>query len=160
MSERMAQRVALLACIDPKEGAGGVTSTSDVIDASLYDSLMFVMAIGAVTSSGAVTLTVYKGTAAAATSITSSVTSAVLTFADDNKQVIVDVDCSKEGAYRYYKGTIVENAEHLSGTGTGVCVMVFVWNIKQKFVKEMLYLLVPLVLGGFMLYFTSINISF
>ena len=88
-----------------------------MIDASLYDSLMFVMSVGAITSSGSITLTVYKGTAAAAASITSSVASAAVTGTGDNTQKIIDVDCSAEGNFRYYKGTMVANAQ----TTTGGC---------------------------------------
>jgi len=110
MSERLAQRVALLATIDPAEGTASATTTSDVIDAKLYDSLMFVYALGAtITSSSKYTLTVYKGTVATAASITSSVTSITMGPADDAKQKIIDVDVSKEGANRYYKGTVVQN---------------------------------------------------
>ena len=110
MSERLAQRVALLSTIDPAEGAASATTTSDVIDARLYDSLMFVYAMGAtITSSSKYTLTVYKGTVAAAATITSTVTSVTMGPGDDAKQKIIDVDVSKEGAFRYYKGTVVQN---------------------------------------------------
>ena len=110
MSERLAQRVALLATIDPADGLASATTTSDVIDAKLYDSLMFVYAMGAtITSSSKYTLTVYKGTVATAASITSTVTSVTFGPADDAKQKIIDVDVSKEGANRYYKGTVVQN---------------------------------------------------
>ena len=122
MSERLAQRVALVATIDPQDSGASQTTTCDVIDASLYDSLMFIMAIQAITSSGASKLTIYKGTKATVGSITTSVTSVSLTEKMDNKQMIVDVDVSNEGSYRYYKAQVVENA---SGTTTGkICVMV------------------------------------
>ena len=109
MSERLAQKVALLATIDPAEGTASATTTSDVIDAKLYDSLMFVYALGAtITSSSKYTLTVYKGSVATAASITSSVTSITMGPGDDAKQKIIDVDVSHEAA-RYYKGTVVQN---------------------------------------------------
>ena len=124
MSERMAQRVALLAAIDPVDGTASATTTSDVIDASMYDSLMFVYAMGAtITSSSKYTLTVYKGTVAAAANITSSVTSITFGPNDDVKQKIIDVDCSKEGAYRYYKGTVVQN--NATTTKGKHCLFVF-----------------------------------
>ena len=116
MSERLAQRVALLATVDPQGIDPSATSTSDVIDASLYDSLMFVMSMGLITSSGVVTLTVYKGTSSTAASITESVASVKLGvlgvgLSDSGAQAIIDVDVTKEGNYRYYKGTMVANAE-------------------------------------------------
>ena len=119
MSERLAQRVALVAQNDPAGILASSTTTSDVIDASLYDSLMFVLSLGAMTSSGKVTLTVYKGTTSTAAAITSSVTSVVLTCTgttDANEQAIIDVDCSNEDAYRYYKGTVVANGNTTTGT--------------------------------------------
>ena len=116
MSERLAQKVALLGTIDPEGVTASSTSTSDVIDAKLYDSLLFVYSLGAITSSGKVTLTIYKGDSATATKITSTVTSVTLTEKGDNKQHVVDVDVSKEDA-RYYKGTLVANG----GTTSGGC---------------------------------------
>ena len=62
-------------------------------------------------------MTIYKGTSSTAASITSSVTSVTLTEKDDDKQHVVDVNVSKEGAYRYYKATVVANG----GTTTGAC---------------------------------------
>ena len=109
MSERLAQRVALVSQIDTWGVLASSTSTSDIIDASLYDSLMFILSLGTITSSGKLTMTIYKGTVAAAASITSSVTSVTFTEKDDDKQHVIDVDVSKEGAYRYYKGTVVAN---------------------------------------------------
>jgi hypothetical protein len=129
MSKRLAQQVALVAMVDPVDSGASNTTTCDVIDASLYDSLMFVMAVGAVTSSGKYTMTVYKGTTSTVGSITSSVTSAVLTCTglaatfEDNAQAIIDVDVSHEGNYRYYKAQVVESAN--TTTGGKTVLMVF-----------------------------------
>ena len=123
MSKRLAQQVALLATIDPQDSSASLTTTCDVIDASLYDSLMFVMAVGTVTSSGVYTLTVYKGTSSTVGAITSSVASATLNFTKDNGQTIIDVDVSNEGNYRYYKAQIVESAN--TTTGGKTVLMVF-----------------------------------
>ena len=95
--------------------------------------LMFVLSLGKMTSSGNVTLTVYKGTVSAAASITSSVTSVVLTCTgttDADEQAIIDVDVSNEGAYQYYKGTVVANAN----TTTGKAYMsMSVWASESRF---------------------------
>ena len=115
MSERISQQFALLACIDPQGVTASSTTTCDVIDASLYDSLMFVLSAGAVTSSGKYTMTIYKGTVATVGSITSAVASVTMVYTDDNKQEIVDVDVSAEGNYRYYKARIVANGGTASG---------------------------------------------
>jgi hypothetical protein len=119
MSERLAQRVSVVAMIDPMGILASSTTTCDVIDAKLYDSLMFILALGAITSSGQVTMTVYKGASATATKITSSITAAdrleVSTGATDaDKQQIIDVDVSKEGK-RYYLAQIVANGETTTG---------------------------------------------
>jgi hypothetical protein len=115
MSERLSQKVALVACLDPDSIDPSATFTGDVIDASRYNSLMFVLSCGVITSSGKITLTVYKGTVATAASITSSVASVTLGVttgaSDQDKQAIIDVDVSKETSYRYYKGTVVANGE-------------------------------------------------
>ena len=135
MSERLAQRVALVACNDPDSIDPSSTTTSDVIDASLYDSLMFVLSLGVVTSSGVITLTVYKGTSSTAASITSSVTSVKLGIlgvglTDQDKQAIIDVDVSNEGNYRYYKGTVVANGET---TTSGSFASLHVFGSKTRF---------------------------
>jgi len=128
MSERLGQKVALLGTIDPTFIGASATSTSDVVDARLYDSLLFVMSVGTITSSSSLTLTVYKGTASA--TVTSTVASASVTHLGDNTQKIVDVDVSKEGAYRYYKGTVVVNGGGCSsGGGSGDCWGNFALNI-------------------------------
>lgn len=121
MAERLAQKVALIAQIDPQGITASSTTTCDVIDASLYDSLMFVMQLGKMTSSGKVTLTVYKGTSSTVGSITSSVTSVTLGCTgaaaafDADKQAIVDVDVATEGK-QYYKARIVANGNTTTGT--------------------------------------------
>ena len=128
MGERMAERVALVSKTDPRGILGSATYSGDVIDASLYDSLMFVMSIGKMTSSGKVTMTVYKGTGSSAATITTSITSAELTCTgaagtfETDQQVIVDVDVSKEGAYRYYKGTVVAGGTTTGGSYLDVAV--------------------------------------
>ena len=116
---RMAQKVALLGTVDPQGAKASTTTTSDVIDASMYDSLMFVMSVGAMTSSGKITMTVYKGTSATVGSITSSVANVVLTCtgaSDANEQAIIDVDVSKEEANRYYKAQMVTNGNTTTAT--------------------------------------------
>lgn len=110
MGERLAQQVALLSTIDPRGLATGTDVDGDIIDASLYDSLLFIVSLGTITSSGEVTLTIYKGDGSTATGITTSVESVDFGFADDNKQHIVDIDVSKEGK-RYYMPTLTSNAE-------------------------------------------------
>ena len=129
MSERLAQRVALLATVDPYGVSSTQTITCDTIDASLYDSLMFVMSIGNITSSGKITMTVYKGTA------TGTISSAVATVTSPqaltpDKQFIVDVDVSAEGSYRYYKGVMVANDETTTG---GAIASMHVFGSKARF---------------------------
>lgn len=114
MGERLSQEVALLGTIDPSGIASGTTYSSDVIDAQLYNSLMFVYSLGNITSSGVVTLKAKKGTVT--TTMTSTITSTTLSEKDDNKQWVVDIDVDAEGS-RYYQFTAASNA----GTATGAC---------------------------------------
>ena len=125
MSERASQMAALVATIDPQEitTAGGVL-TGDVIDASLYDSILFIANIGSVSScSGGLTMTVYEGTA------TSTVTTTLGTVAwtaantsSGNTQIMFDLDCEKMGGpnYRYVKATLTSFANN---TGTFVSMV-------------------------------------
>jgi hypothetical protein len=118
MGERLAQKVALIAQVDPSGILASSTGISDVIDASLYDSLMFVLCVGTMTSSGKVTMTVYKGTTSTVGSITSSVASVVLTCTggtDADEQAIIDVDVSKETNKQYYKAKILANGATTTG---------------------------------------------
>jgi len=132
MSERLAQRVAVVGTIDANNTAG--TTTCDIIDASLYDSLMFVLAMGTFTSSGRIAMTVYKGTVPTTASITSSVTSAVLSctgtggLSDCGEQAIIDIDVSNEGSYRYYKAQLSSTA-----LGTGTYYNMVVLGSKARF---------------------------
>ena len=120
MGERLAQEVAVLSVIDPQGVTASSTVTGDVIDAKLYDKLMFIFMAGAVTSSGKYTLTVYKGTASS--TVTTSVTTATIAFAADNTQKIIDIDLGKTKDYRYFKPTIVANGGTASG-GSYYCLV-------------------------------------
>jgi len=109
MSERASQMAGLVATIDPVKSSGK-TWTSDVIDASLYDSVLFILSIGAVSScSGVVTLKVYEGTATG--TVTTLIGSTAFTAANtssQNVQLIWDHDCERMSGpnYRYVKATV------------------------------------------------------
>ena len=125
MSERASEMAALVAAIDPKSitTAGGVL-TGDVIDASLYDSILFIANIGAVSScSGGLTLKVYEGTATATvTTLVGSVAWTALNTSSGNVQIMFDLDCADLTGpnYRYIKATLTSFA---ANTGTFVSMV-------------------------------------
>ena len=113
MSERASQMCAVVSAIDPAATAVG-TSTGDVIDASLYDSILFILSVGNVSSSTAtIKLKVYEGTATA--TVTTAIGTVSLTAAGtggsdvQNKQYLYDLDCAilTGPTYRYVKPTVV-----------------------------------------------------
>ena len=119
MSERASQMCALVATIDPVKTTAGTTSTCDVIDASLYDSVLFIVSVGAVSScSGGVTFKLYEGTATG--TVTTLVGSTAWTAANtssQNVQLIWDHDCERMTGpnHRYLKATL---APFTGNTGT------------------------------------------
>lgn len=105
MSERASEMAAILATIDPTTAAATSTGTNfNVIDASAYDSILFIVQSGAACCSGAATLTVYNGTATA--TVTTKIGSTTANLQSD-KQLVFDLDCEDlDGPnYRYVKGT-------------------------------------------------------
>lgn len=110
MSERASQMAALVGTIDPPASSTMTTSTTDVIDASLYDSVLFIAMIGHVSSSGAkAILNVYEGTATG--TVTTKVGSQSWTASDTGVtgQIVFDLDCEDLSGpnHRYVKGTLV-----------------------------------------------------
>ena len=108
MSERASEMCALVATIDPQK-CTVKTYTSDVIDASLYDSILFILSTGAISScSGKVALKVYEGTATATvTTLVGSTSRTASTTSDNNWQLLFDLDCEDLTGpnYRYVKAT-------------------------------------------------------
>lgn len=125
MSERASEMVSLVAAIDPQViTTGGGVLTSDVIDASLYDSVLFILNVGAVSScSGGATLKVYEGTATG--TVTTLIGSTAFTAANTscgNVQIAFDMDCEDMTGpnYRYLKATVTSFA---GNTGTYVSLV-------------------------------------
>ena len=125
MSERASQIAALVAAIDPQviTTAAGVL-TSDVIDASLYDSVLFILNVGSVSScSGGASLKVYEGTATGTvTTLVGSTSWTALNTSSGNIQLIYDHDCERMTGpnYRYLKATVTSFA---GNTGTYVSLV-------------------------------------
>ena len=108
MSERASQMAGLVATIDPVNSTGK-TWTSDVIDASLYDSVLFILSVGAVSSSsGKIVLKVNEGTATATvTTLVGSTSWLQGNTSSGNVQLIFDLDCMNLSGpnYRYVNAT-------------------------------------------------------
>lgn len=106
MSERASQMAGVVATIDPISSTG-LAHTSDVIDASLYDNILFILQTGTISSSsGKVILKIYEGTATG--TVTTSVggtTKTQTSTGDQSYQVLFDLDCADLTGpnYRYVK---------------------------------------------------------
>ena len=123
MSERLSEALAVVGAIDPQV-LSSTTKTTDVIDASKFDSVLFIVSVGAVTSSGTIDFTVYEGTASG--TVTTSVTSiTALDWTDDNKQALVEIDTASLSGpnYRYIKGVLVADSATGAGTYGGVIAL-------------------------------------
>ena len=109
MSERASQMCAVIGTIDPQL-ATSKAFTSDVMDASLYDSILFIVQTGTVSScSGKLKLQVYEGTATATVTTSVGATTWTATATGDNNiQFLYDLDCADLSGpnYRYVKGKL------------------------------------------------------
>lgn len=131
MSERASEMAALVSCIDAQKIAAAGSVTGDVIDASLYDSILFIASIGTVSScSGDVTLTIYEGTASGTVTTTVGTTKHESSSTGDNDvQLIFDLDCEDLSGpnYRYVKPRLTYAG------GTGVWVSMVALGMKPRF---------------------------
>ena len=131
MSERASQMAGVVSCIDAQLMSAAGSVTGDVIDASLYDSILFVASIGNVSScSGDVTLTIYEGTATATVTTTVGTTAHNSTSTGDNNvQLIFDLDCDNLTGpnYRYVKPRLT----YAGGTGAQVSMVAL--GMKPRF---------------------------
>lgn len=129
MSEKFNQACALIGTIDP-EYITASTNTSDIVDASLYDSVVFLFMTGNVCScSGKMVFTIYEGTATATVSTTLDKTTwSASATGDQNNQYLFEVDTAVMGTnMRYLKGTLVYSG------GTGAKVSCAVLGFKPRF---------------------------
>lgn len=120
----------LVATVDPVSSTGK-TWNSDVIDASLYDSILFIASIGAVSScSGKITLKVLEGTATGTvTTVVGSTAKTATSTGDNNWQLIYDLDCADLTGpnYRYVK------AQLINGANSGALVSLVGLGFKPRF---------------------------
>lgn len=130
MSEKSNQAMGVIGTIDPTHNVAGATLTSDVVDASLYDSIVFLFMAGNVSSSsGKLVLTVYEGTATATVTTTLDKTTWTgSSTGDNNFQYLLEVDTAIMGTtMRYLKGRLVYSG------GTGADVSCAVLGFKPRF---------------------------
>lgn len=131
MSERASEMAGLVSCIDAQKIAAAGSVTGDVIDASLYDSILFITSIGTVSScSGDVTFTLYEGTATATVTTTvGTVAHTSSSTGDQNTQLIFDLDCEDLTGpnYRYVKPRLTYAG------GTGAWVSMVALGFKPRF---------------------------
>lgn len=111
MNQRLSERLAVVATIDPDAYGTGDQST-DVIDMLEHRRIMFVVMLGDFASTGKADFVVYGDTAsngAFSTAITGkAITQLTQAGSDDNKQAIVEISSEEVQAQgkRYIKGTL------------------------------------------------------
>ena len=95
MGEYATQKFAILGALDPQHGDAGTYNT-DIVNAGLYDSVVFLWQTGAVSScSGKIVFTIYEGTKStvASTSV-DKITWLQSSTGDQNLQYILEVPVS------------------------------------------------------------------
>lgn len=121
MSERASEMAAILGTLDPTSSAASGTFTFEDIDASKYDSVVFVVQTGSACSSGTNTMTItgYEGTSTG--SVTTSITSSSHAL-EANAQYVLDIDMADLSGpnYRYVTAKAVTNdVADVSGVALG-----------------------------------------
>jgi hypothetical protein len=109
MSERASEYCALLGTIDPIGAAAGALVSSDAVDVSLYDSILFLAIMGTVCSSGNVfTMSIYEGTVSGTVTTAIDTVTRTTSTADDNFQLMFDLDTShlSSPAHKWVKMTL------------------------------------------------------
>ena len=118
MSKRGNQEFSIVSAIDPAASANG-TITSDVIDAALYDKVVFIIQSGVCSSKDVkMVFNTFEGTktATVATSLDSYTWTATTTGSDENLQWIVEVPTSimNMPKYRYLSASLVTSVSTLN----------------------------------------------
>ena len=114
-TERLSEQLAVVATIDPASLTAN-TYLTDAIDMKLHRRVLFIIAVGALTSSNTTDFSVVGDTASGgsyATTITGkTITQLTKAGSDDNKQVLVEVTAEEVAAQglRYIKGSLVTAA--------------------------------------------------
>ena len=112
MSERLSQELAIVGQIDPTASTG--TFTTDVIDMSKFDHVIFITQVGEWTTgtTGSVQLTVNEGETTGAVSTSIGTNSALASTGDNDKQQIFEVDAEDltGPTYRYIQGSLAVEA--------------------------------------------------
>jgi len=115
MSERASEMCALLGTIDPMGAAASATQSSDEVDISKFDSVLFLGLTGTVCSSGNVfTMAIFEGTATGAVTTSVDTVTRTCSAADDNFQLMFDLDTSHLSGpkYKYVKMTLYHATGH------------------------------------------------
>ena len=124
MSERASEMCALLGTIDPAGAASSGLMTSDVVDVSLFDSVLFIALAGTVCSSANImTMTIYEGTATGTVTTSVDTVTRTTSTADDDFQLMFDMDTSHltGPTYKYMKMTLGVT----TGTKAEMCGLIF-----------------------------------
>ena len=110
-NQALTERLSILSTIDP-QSVGTDGASGDVIDMHYHRRVVFILAVGAMTTNSTVDLSIYGDTAsggAYATLITGkSLTTLEETGSDDNKQAMIEVTAEEVAAQglRYLKPVV------------------------------------------------------
>jgi len=129
MPARAVQDFAIVGTIDPASMSAG-TVTTDIVDASLYDKVVFIFQCGTVSScTGKIVFTIYEGTVTGTVSTSlDTLTWNASSSADEDRQWLIEVPGEALGTnYRYLKGRAV----YSGGTGAGISALVL--GMKPRF---------------------------
>jgi hypothetical protein len=131
MSENASEKFGVLGYISPATGTAR-TVTSSIVDARMYESVVFIFQCGDVSSSsGKIVCTVYEGTKTTAVSTSvGKMTWTSSSTGDNNQFWILDVpnDVHTGAKYRYLKGRMV----YSKGTGAGMSCAVLGFKPKYR----------------------------
>lgn len=111
-TERLSEQLAVVATIDPASLTAN-TYLTDAIDMKLHRRVLFIIAVGALTTNNTTDFSVVGDTASGgsyATAITGkAITQLTKAGSDDDKQVLVEVTAEEVAAQglRYIKGSLV-----------------------------------------------------
>lgn len=134
--EKLSEMFALVGTVDP-DAYGTGDQTTDVIDMKGKKSVLFVVSVGDIASTGKVDFGVYGDTASNgsfATLITSkSITQLTQAGTDSDKQAIVEVTAQEvaEQSFRYVRGKMT-----LTTAGADSAVLVFASHLDYRPASE------------------------
>lgn len=131
-TERLSEKLAIVATIDPASKTANTYYTDD-IDMKYWRRVIFILTLGAMTTNSTVDFSVVEGASASPTTAMSpakGITQLTAASTDDNKQVVVEVAVEELAAgSRYIRGKLVVGT---AATIVGVIALADVGRYKPE----------------------------